>query len=34
MLPDGQYLDDTGKNMFVRPAMVQIAKDKNRGMSR
>ena len=34
MLPDGQYLEDTGKNMFVRPDMVQIAKEKHLGMSR
>lgn len=32
MLPDGQYLEDTGKNMFVRH-MVN-GKERNKGIER
>ena len=34
MLPDGQYLEDTGKNMFVRPSILHIAQKKQRDLCR
>lgn len=32
LLPDGQYLEDTGKNMFVRPVIQ--GREKQRGLER